>query len=498
MTEQRDQRPNIILIITDQQRYDTINALGAFGLSDAQSAENPLRHVRTPHLDRLVREGVAFTNCFVAGASCAPSRASLFSGCYPHTAGVMRNADPWRMCWVEDLARAGYHCVNVGKMHTYPFEAPSGFHERFVVENKDRYLEGRFFFDRWDIAFQANGLERPGRVQYRELPDYRERLGAISWDLSGAPERLHSDVYVGGLARWWVEKKPPTQPLFLQVGFPGPHPPYDPLPQYIDHYMQMDFPLPEITPKEMDALPAPLRAMRVHNTEVDHDSIFWSLDPTKEQLKRLWAHYLANVTMIDEQVGALMEALGERGYLENAVVVFTSDHGDCLGDHGQIQKWTMHDCITRVPFVVWSPNRFGGGRQEHGLWQQMDLAPALMELAAAPVPPSWEAVSMLPALRGDLEGAGREHVFCEQAGDNILAGTELMTMVRTREWKVVHYLGIEDGELYHLPSDPAERTNLWNSTKKEHAAQKQALLDTLLQWRLRGALRAPRQSLVLS
>ncbi len=252
------ERPNIILIITDQQRYDTIGALG-------------FPYARTPHLDRLVREGVAFTGCYAAGASCAPSRASLFSGSYPHTAGVMRNADPWRTCWVEDLARAGYHCVNVGKMHTYPFEAPSGFHERFVVENKDRYLEGRYFFDRWDVAFQAHGLQRPGRERYRQLPDYAERLGAISWDLSGAPEHLHSDVYVGGLARWWVEQKPSTRPLFLQVGFPGPHPPYDPLPRYLEQYEGVELPLPQVTAAEIEALPAPLRTMRVHNTEVDHD-----------------------------------------------------------------------------------------------------------------------------------------------------------------------------------------------------------------------------------
>jgi arylsulfatase A-like enzyme len=473
------------LIITDQQRFDTIAALGA-------------TYARTPHLDRLAREGIAFTSCFVAGASCAPSRASLFSGCYPHTAGVMRNADPWRACWVEDLARAGYHCVNVGKMHTYPFEAPMGFHERYVVENKDRYLEGRYFFDRWDVAFQANGLERPGRVQYRRLPDYAERLGAISWDLSGAPEHLHSDVYVGGLARWWVERKPLTQPLFLQVGFPGPHPPYDPPPAYVEPFLGAEFPLPAPTAAEIDALPAPLRAMRAHNTEVDHDSIYWSLEPTKAQLQRLWAHYQGNVSLIDAQVGALIGALEEGGYLENAVVVFTSDHGDCLGDHGQIQKWTMHDCITRVPFIVWSPNRFGGGRTEGGLWQQMDLAPALLELAGVPVPESWEAVSMLPALRGDGGQTGREHVFCEQAGDNILSGTELMTMVRSREWKLVHFLGIDEGELYHLPSDPGERTNLWSSARAEHRTQKGQLLETVLEWRLRGGLRAPRRTQVLS
>jgi len=136
-----DQRPNIVLIITDQQRYDTISALG-------------FPYVDTPNLDRLVHEGVSFSNNFVTAASCAPARASLFTGYYPHTTGIYKNADTWRHSWVEELATSGYHCVNIGKMHTYPFETPLGFHERFVVENKDRYLEGRYFFDRWDITVE--------------------------------------------------------------------------------------------------------------------------------------------------------------------------------------------------------------------------------------------------------------------------------------------------------------------------------------------------------
>jgi arylsulfatase len=480
VAERHQPRPNIILIITDQQRYDTIAALG-------------YPHVDTPHLDRLAREGVTLTNCFVAGASCAPSRASLFSGYYPHTAGVMRNGDTWRSCWVEDLAAAGYHCVNVGKMHTYPFEAPNGFHERYVVENKDRYLEGRYFFDRWDLAFQANGLEKPGRLRYRNLPDYRERLGAVTWDM---PEHLHPDVFVGNLARWWVERKPKTEPLFLQVGFPGPHPPYDPTRRHLAPYLQREIPLPEITSGELDALPPALKELRVHNTQIDHDSIFWTLDPTREQLHRLRAHYLANVTMIDEQVGALLAALESQGYLEDAVVIFTSDHGDCLGDYGQIQKWTMHDVITRVPMLVWAPGHFGGGRQIDGLWQQMDLAPALLELAGVPVPETWEAISMLPALQGKDGITGRERVFCEQAGDNVLTGTDLMTMVRTREWKLVHYLDQSDGELYDLRADPGEHRNLWHHA--EHADKKRELLDALLSWRSRSGLRPRRQALITS
>jgi arylsulfatase A-like enzyme len=475
-----DSRPNIIFIITDQQRYDTIAALG-------------FPYVDTPHLDRLAREGVAFTNCFITGASCAPSRASLFSGTYPHTAGVMRNADAWRACWVQDLANAGYYCVNVGKMHTYPFEAPMGFHERYVVENKDRYLEGRYFFDRWDMAFAAHGTTRPGREVYRTLPDYRERLGAVEWTF---PEHLHSDVFVGRQASWWVEHKPKAAPLFLQVGFPGPHPPYDPIPRYVAPYLGRDLPLPDLPREELEALPPALKELRRHNAETDHDSVVWSLDPAPQQLHRLRAHYLANVTMIDEQVGHLLATLEAQGYLDNAVVVFTSDHGDCLGDHGQIQKWTMHDCITRVPMIVWSPGRFGGGRRIESLWQQMDVAPALLELAGVPVPETWETVSALPALRGDEGISGREHVFAEQAGDNVLTGTDLQTMVRTREWKLVHYLDQPDGELYDLRADPGEHANLWH--RPEHQGIKRDLIDTLLSWRLRSGLRPRRQALVTS
>ncbi|MEM8648401.1 MAG: DUF6316 family protein, partial [Pseudomonadota bacterium] len=134
MTVTAADRPNIILIMTDQQRYDSIRALG-------------YPYVETPHLDRLVNEGTTLTNCHITAASCVPCRASLFKGYYPHTTGVLRNGQPWTRTWVEQLSEAGYRCVNVGKMHTIPYNAPAGFHERYVVENKDRYMEGRWYFD---------------------------------------------------------------------------------------------------------------------------------------------------------------------------------------------------------------------------------------------------------------------------------------------------------------------------------------------------------------
>ena len=464
-------RPNIILIITDQQRYDTIRALG-------------FPHMDTPNLDRLAKEGVAFTNGFITAPSCAPSRASLFTGYYPHTTGIFKNADAWTRSWVELLADSGYHCVNIGKMHTMPFETPLGFHERYVVENKDRFLEGRYYFDEWDKGLAARGLVKQQRAFYRQREDYRERLGAFDWEL---PEDMHSDMFVGNMAAWWIDRYPKTEPLFLQIGFPGPHPPYDPISRYADPYLKRDLPLKAVTEEDVAGQPPPFRAMQAHNYEVDHDSVVHLMNPTHEQRHRQRAHYLANVTMIDEKVGQILEALDRNGYLENSVVMFSSDHGDCLGDHGHSQKWTMYDTITRVPLLVWAPGRFAGGRQVSDLYQLMDLGPTILELAGLQTPESFEAVSMLPALEGREDARGREYVFAEHSRDGILQETEFMTMVRNREWKLVHFLDEPFGQLFDLGNDPDEAHNLWDDP--DYAHRKQALLDAMREWLVRSNYR---------
>jgi len=200
---------------------------------------------------------------------------------------------------------------------------------------------------------------------------------------------------------------------------------------------------------------------------------------------------MANVTMIDDQIGQLLAALERQGYLENAVVIFTSDHGDCLGDHGHIQKWTMYEAITRTPLIVWAPGRFEGGRTLDGLCQQMDIAPVIMELAGVETPASWEAESLMPALRGEA-WQGRPHVFCEHPRDPILTGTEWMTMVRDREWKLVHYVDSPEGELYDLAADPGEHHNLWNDPSC--AARKEELVGVLRDWLIRSNLRSADRS----
>ena len=462
-------RPNIILIITDQQRYDSINALG-------------FPWVDTPNLDRLVRGGTSFDNCFITAPSCAPARASLFTGYWPHVTGVQQNADLWRHSWVERMADAGYHCVNIGKMHSFPYETPLGFHERYVVENKDRYLEGRYYFDEWDKALRARGEVKQQRELYRQWPGYRESLGAFDWKL---PADLHPDFFVGDMARWWLESYPQTQPLFLQVGFPGPHPPYDPLPEYAQAYLERELPLQEVRQQDLDGQPSPFKQLREHNFATDHDAVVHLPQPTQAQRHRQRAHYFANVTMIDEKIGQLMQTLDVQGYLENSIVIFTSDHGDCLTDHGHSQKWTMYDTIMRVPLIVWAPGRVDAGQRIPGMCQLMDVGRTVLELAGVAPPTDMQAESLVSALNAATlpDWRPRDLVFAEHPADGIFEGP-YMTMVRSRHWKLVHFLDSDEGQLFHLCNDPDEFRNLWDEPAV--AAQKRELLNAMLDWRIRS------------
>ena len=460
-------RANIIFIVTDQQRFDTIRELG-------------YSHMDTPHLDRLVREGVTFTNCFVPAASCAPCRASLFTGQYPHAHGVLRNGDRWRHSWVEKLKRTGFTRINIGKMHTFPYNELFGFTQRYAVENKDRHLEGRYFFDEWDKALRARGLRKPGRLTYRDLPDYRDRLGAFEWPLD---EDMHPDTFVGDLATWWLRSYPKTEPLFLQIGFPGPHPPYDPPARYSEPYMKKDLPLLPVTQEELDGQPEAYRGMIQHNCEVDHDSVVHQWHPSREARHRQRAYYCGNVTLIDEQVGKIMKTLDATGYGKNSIIIFTSDHGDCLTDHGHSQKWTMYDTVTRVPLIIWSPGRFVRGYRYEGLCSLLDIGATILEMAGLEPPSKMEAESLLEPCWGGTWN-GREQVFCESARDVNFTTNDFQTMIRTRDWKLVHFLDAEDGQLFDLSRDPDEVHNLWNDPASQE--RKRELMEALLTWRVRS------------
>ncbi len=463
-------RPNIIFVMTDQQRHDTIAAAG-------------FEHMLTPHLDRMVREGVCFSHMFATSPSCAPSRASVFTGLYPHTNGVFRNDERWTHTWVRQMAESGYRCVNVGKMHTSPFEDSFGFHERHVVENKDRASSRLpFYLDNWDKALWSRGYEKPSRVTHRRLDDYRERLGAYAWEL---PADLHPDNFVPQMAAMWLQRYGGEAPFFLQIGIPGPHPPYDPTQEFIDLYEDRDLPAPIRDQAAMDAEPTAMRKLREQHQSVDHDGVVHLAHPSAEQTRRQRQHYFANVSMIDAQMGHLIDVLKAKDILEDTIIIFTSDHGDSLNDHGHSQKWSMYEQSVRVPGVVWCPGRVEADRRVSDLVSLFDFAPTILDLAGVEKPRWMEAQSLLGYLRGDAP-TPREYVYSEHAGDRILNGTQFMTMIRSNRWKLVHFVDSDEGQLFDMHADPDEIHSLWNDPG--HQDIKKSLIGQLLDWRIRSDL----------
>ncbi|MCG8548437.1 MAG: sulfatase-like hydrolase/transferase [Alphaproteobacteria bacterium] len=471
-------RPNIILIITDQQRSDTINALGA-------------PWMKTPTLDRLAREGTAFSNCFVTSPVCVGARASLFRGQYPHATGIFGNFQPWTPSWVETLAEAGYHCASIGKMHINPYDALGGFHQRFPVENKDRplFLEehDRAFYDEWDKALKVRRLEKPSRyTRFAADPEgYREAVGCFVWELD---EDMHSDMFVGDTALWWLDDRKAESPLFLQIGFPGPHPPYDPSQRYLDLYADADIPLPTVTAEELARQPRAQAKLRQKMVDANFDSVAWRHNVSPDEVLRIRRHYAANVTMIDEKLGQIMDVLRAKGYLDDAVVIFTSDHADALGDHGHIQKWTMYDTVARVPLIFWSPGRIPAGHIDDSLVHLMDVAPTILDYAGVAVPGDFEARSLAPRLSGGDDAPAADVVYAELGRDHIQSGAELIVMRRDRDWKLVYYQGEPDGELFDLNADPDEANNLW--TDPDHKEKRDELLFQVQEWLIGNTHRA--------
>ncbi|MBT4979545.1 MAG: sulfatase-like hydrolase/transferase [Gemmatimonadetes bacterium] len=449
-------RPHIILIMTDQQRWDTIGAWGC-------------DYMVTPNMDRLAEEGVSFRQAYCPGATCIASRAAIFTGMYPHTTGVY-SFNNWgkHRNWVQDLNDTGYFCANIGKMHFSPRDIAGGFHERVIVENPtNKTLDNGGADDDWGRFLTHHGQKRPNDRQ-RTDPDWLDKYQGVPWHLE---ERFHSDVFIGDAACAWIRNHQGDTPFFLQVGFTGPHEPWDPLPRHLDLYEGKAMPEQVRREGELDGKPPQHRARQKFQAEVGNEAQIDITGASDEDLARMKRHYYANITTVDEKLGEVLAALEERGWLQESLLIFCSDHGELLGDHDLAYKWLMYDPVVHVPLIVRYP---GAAGRVDDLVSLMDLGPTIMEAAGVEIPDYCEGRSLGPYLRGE-EMEGREFVFAE---DNYLV------MMRNKDWKLVYYIGQEEGELYDLGQDPDELFNLWSDPQA--AQDKAKLLAELLAWMTRS------------
>lgn len=455
MAESISERPHIILIMTDQQRWDTLAAWGD-------------DHMITPHMDRLAKEGVSFRQAYCPGATCVASRAAIFTGMYAHNTGAY-SFQPWadHRNWVQDLADHGYWCVNIGKMHFIPRDVPGGFHERVIVENPTNktHVSGGADDD-WGRYLRLHGQERPNDRNQTD-PAWLDKHQGVPWHLA---EQFHSDVFIGDSTVSWIDGYQGEQPIFLMAGFTGPHEPWDPLPRHLDLYRGKAMPPTFAREGELDEKPPQHRAHQEFHASTSHESQIDLRGASQEQIAEMKRHYCAKITTVDEQIGRVLDALERRGWLQNSLLIFCSDHGELLGDHGLAYKWLMYDPIVHVPLIIRHPGSVASPSQVTDLVSLMDLGPTILQAAGVDIPAYLEGCSLQPYLQGEPIQP-RSAVFCE---DNY------QIMMRSPTHKLVYYAGQEMGELYDMQTDPHELYNLWN--QPQHAALRDSLKLRLLDW----------------
>ena len=371
----------------------------------------------------------------------------------------------------------GYQTVNIGKMHTAPIRLPAGFEHRTVVENKN-YSQGHHGpdTDDYDLYLSHHGLKRPALTYYKDIEDWPDRLQATVWPHD---DDLFPDNYVGRTTVDYLNGCTYDRPLFLWCGFAGPHDPFDVTEPYLRMYDDVDVPDPVGWEGELETKPPPQQAA-MDGMEGKHSpaAVWWSR-ATPDRIRRMRKHYYANITLMDDWVGRIVAAVEAKGQLDNTLFVFTSDHGDCLGDHHQVYKFSSHyDPVARVPLVLAGPGVETVGESDP-LVELIDLGPTFLELAGLDPLPGASGQSLSALLRGG--GPLHDVVFSEH-GQRV--------MVRTHEWKLVAYLGQPYGELYDLRTDPDELHNLYDSPEASDA--RGGLYERMGQWfgntRMRRAL----------
>lgn len=418
-------RKNLLFITTDQQRFDSLPSYGAdFAI--------------TPNLDKLASRGVVFERCYVPAPICVPTRASMMTGQYPTAHGAKDNfswLDEGAEKWTSAASAAGYRTTGIGKMHFSPWDIKEGFDERVICEDKRHF----YLPDDHSRFMKSHGIVRP---HPKDVPGYFSTCGAPDFPYQ---KELYPDVFIADRSVKWLEELG-DEPFALWVSFIGPHDPYDPPAEYSRLYE--DAPIPAPIPRPEDPRTAPSYDERKKTQPGYGNSVFRIDydDAAPEQIAGWRRNYFGNITLIDEGIGKIMEVLETKGILDNTVIIFTSDHGDALGDHGMIFKSFFYESMVHVPLIV----RDGKNRgRRNALVGTTDIVAYFHDILGLDSPDLIQGKSIAPVLEDDSEVLNR-FVFSEMPG---------RLMVFDGRYKYIH---AKNGrhELYDHEKDPGEMRNL--------------------------------------
>lgn len=443
--------PNILIIMTDEHRYDCLGCCG-----------NP--QIKTPNVDKLAKDAVRYDNTFCSYPVCTPSRYSFISGLYVQQHRGYSNhctLPPGTQTFPAILKQAGYQTAAVGKMHYTPTYLDVGFEKMFLAEQNGP--------GRWDDDYhrdlKANGLVDRNDLIDQETP-YRKLADTDYWDSFGAvtsnlPDEYHSTTWTGDKAVEQLNHWDANTPNLLMVSFIKPHHPFDPPETWAKMY----------DPDEIDILPG------WTDKCLDHDAVkayFDNATLTEKAMKKITAYYYATITQIDFHVGRLINVLKKRGLYDNTLIIFTSDHGEHMGYHHMILKdGYLYDSIARIPLIIKYPNNDRASTSTDRLVSNIDIAPTILALANRQKPQEMHGLNL-------LENDQREIVFIEGRRLNaVTARTKTAKLILQRN-KTDNGSIKYDGLLYDLQKDPYELNNLYDNP--DYSGLQKMLTDAIDNW----------------
>ncbi len=491
-------RPNILLITTDQQHFSTLGAV------------NP--KIRTPNLDRLCEMGTRFDRAYCPSPVCTPSRASILTGLYPSQHGawtIGTHLDEACRTLPGMLGKAGYMSGLVGKAHFHPLADTPGhtsLEKLPIVRDMEHWrgFNGPWYgFDHIELTRNHADEAMAGQhygvwMEDRELADWRDYFQpapgetsarAIAIGTNGEywkrqariwalPEDFHYTRWTGERSVVFIDDAlAQDRPFFLWSSFHDPHPPYVLSEPWASMYDPAEMEPGALTPGEHDKNPPHFGKTQEENPDFgDWHEPFeahgcHSHLHDRDELKKDMAIYYGMVSFLDQEVGRMLDLLEARGVLDDTLIVFTTDHGHFLGQHGLMAKGPFHyEDLLRVPFIAAWPGRIAAGAVSRSLQSLVDLAPTFLEAAGLAVPHDMQGVSLLEEWTGQRTTT-RDFVLCENRHNPVMP--HAVTHVDAR-YKITVYRAGAAGELFDLEADPNEVDNLW--ANPDFAALKSELL----------------------
>jgi arylsulfatase A-like enzyme len=522
--------PNFVLFITDQHRADF---LGCYG--------NTV--VRTPQIDAIAGRGTVFDRFYVASPVCMPNRASLMTGRMPSVHGVRSNGIPLSLASVtfaDLLGAAGYDTGLIGKSHLQNITGTPAFpplaqhppsHRAPAAGLAQAHRDDRKIaaYAQEGPAYWADARARVktpyyGFTHVELVNGHGDDLGGdyLRWALqkepkvrsligpknglphsyscpqahrTAVPEELYSTAFIGERAVAFLDRHDhaDSAPFFMMVSFPDPHHPFNPPGKYWDMYKPDDFPIPEAY-RRNDWMPPPHVASRIAERERGLANLNGvnSFAVSAREAQEARALTAGMITFIDDTIGLILERLARSRSAGETVVLFTSDHGDHLGDHRLLLKGAeQYESIVRVPFVWSDPTAPSGALRSASLASTIDIPATILDRAGLQPYAGFQGRSLLPGMRERGE-TQRDEVLIQydhQRPDPSLGKPPRVHSIIDRRWRLSVYDGADWGELYDLERDPGEFTNLWHSAA--HATVRSGLFERLARAEIEHVDRVP-------